>query len=131
MTKVTYLISVNDYLQHLASFRFAMQLYIRDLIASVTQPVKSLKGFKRVHLNPGECKRISFSLSANQLGFYNQEMAFVVEPGEIELMVGTSSEDLPLTTTITIVGETVEVEQDKVFSSGVVVDELSDIGGKT
>ncbi len=108
-----------------------VQLYVRDLIASVTQPVKSLQGFKRVHLKPGERKRVSFSLAVNQLGFYNREMAFVVEPGEVELMIGTSSEDLPLSATITIVGETVDVEQNKVFFSGVVVEELSGAGRKS
>jgi beta-glucosidase len=55
----------------------------------------------------------------------------VVEPGEVELMVGASSEDLPLTATITIVGDTVDVEQNKVFSSGVVVDELTSAGRKS
>ncbi len=98
-----------------------VQLYIRDLVASVTQPVKALKGFKRVHLNPGEQKRIIFTLSANQLGFYNRAMAFVVEPGEIELLIGTSADNLPLTATINIVGEITEIERDKVFFSQTII----------
>jgi beta-glucosidase len=98
-----------------------VQLYVRDPVASVTQPVKSLKGFSRVRLNPGEQKRVTFALSINQLGFYNQDMAFVIEPGEIELMVGTSSDHLPLTTTIDIVGEIAEIECDKVFFSQVAI----------
>lgn len=103
-----------------------VQLYVRDPVASVTQPIKALKGFKRVHLEPGEKKRVTFILSVNQLGFYDRAMAFVVEPGEVALMIGTSAEDLPLTTTITIVGETAAVAQDKVFSTGVIVESDDD-----
>jgi beta-glucosidase len=94
-----------------------VQLYIRDLVASISQPVKALKGFKRVYLDPGQKKRITFTLSVNQLGFYDRTMNFVVEPGEVELMIGTSADDLPLTATINIVGEITDVEQDKVFCS--------------
>ncbi|HKR61321.1 MAG TPA: beta-glucosidase BglX [Pyrinomonadaceae bacterium] len=71
-----------------------VQLYIRDMAASVTRPVKELEGFQRVTLQAGEKKRIEFELSSRQLGFYNREMRFVVEPGEFEVMVGPNSEDL-------------------------------------
>jgi beta-glucosidase len=98
-----------------------VQLYVRDVVASVTQPVKALKGFKRLHLNAGETKTVTFILAANQLGFYNREMVYVVEPGEIKVMVGTSSDDLPLTATINVVGELTEVEREKVFFSRTVV----------
>jgi beta-glucosidase len=71
-----------------------VQLYIRDVAASSTRPVKELKGFQRVTLQPGEKKRVEFSLGPDLLGLYNREMRFVVEPGEFKVMVGSSSEDV-------------------------------------
>jgi beta-glucosidase len=71
-----------------------VQFYIRDVAASVTRPVKELKGFQRITLRPGEKKRIEFTLGPEQLGFYDRSMKFVVEPGEFKIMVGSSSEDL-------------------------------------
>jgi beta-glucosidase len=71
-----------------------VQLYIRDVAASVTRPVKELKGFQRVTLQPGEKKRTAFTLGPEQLGFYDLTMRFVVEPGEFNVMVGSNSEDL-------------------------------------
>lgn len=71
-----------------------VQLYIRDVAASMTRPVKELKGFQRVTLQPGEKRRVEFVLTREQLGFWNREMRFVVEPGEFKVMVGPNSEDL-------------------------------------
>ena len=71
-----------------------VQLYIRDVAASMTRPVKELKGFQRVTLQPGEKKRVEFLLTAEELGFWNREMRFTVEPGEFKVMVGPNSEDL-------------------------------------
>ena len=71
-----------------------VQLYIRDVVASVTRPVKELKGFQRVTLRPGEKKRLEFTLGPEQLGFYDRNMSFVVEPGEFKVMVGANSEDV-------------------------------------
>jgi beta-glucosidase len=71
-----------------------VQLYIRDVAASMTRPVKELKGFKRITLKPGEKQRVEFTLGPEHLGFYNREMKFVVEPGEFKVMVGASSEDV-------------------------------------
>jgi beta-glucosidase len=71
-----------------------VQLYIRDVAASMTRPVKELKGFQRITLRPGEKRRVEFTLAPESLGFYNREMRFVVEPGEFKVMVGSSSEDL-------------------------------------
>ncbi|MEK6336097.1 MAG: glycoside hydrolase family 3 N-terminal domain-containing protein [Acidobacteriota bacterium] len=71
-----------------------VQLYIRDVAASMTRPVKELKGFQRVTLKPGEKRLVEFLLSGEQLGFWNREMRFVVEPGEFKVMVGTNSVDL-------------------------------------
>jgi beta-glucosidase len=71
-----------------------VQLYIRDVAASVTRPVKELKGFQRVTLQPGEKKRIELMLGPEQLAFWNRQMRFTVEPGEFKVMVGANSEDL-------------------------------------
>ena len=68
-----------------------VQLYIRDVVASVTRPLKELKGFERITLNPGEKRRIEFTLASEHLGFYNRDMRFAVEPGEFKVFVGTSS----------------------------------------
>ena len=70
-----------------------VQLYLRDVAASVTRPVKELKGFERITLRPGEKRRVEFALTPEHLGFYNREMRFVVEPGEFKVMAGTSSGD--------------------------------------
>ncbi len=73
-----------------------IQLYIRDKISSVTRPIKELRGFRKVGLNPGESKLVTLTLSTDDLKFYNQQMEYVVEPGEFEIMVGSSSEDIRL-----------------------------------
>ena len=74
------------------------QLYIRDCISYVTRPVKELKGFQRVALQPGESKRITFTLTPEHLRYYNLEMERVVEPGTFKVMVGGSSRDNDLLT---------------------------------
>jgi beta-glucosidase len=71
-----------------------VQLYIRDVAASMTRPVKELKGFQRVTLQPGRKMRVEFMLGPEHLGFHNREMRFVVEPGEFRVMVGSNSEDV-------------------------------------
>jgi beta-glucosidase len=71
-----------------------VQLYIRDVAASMTRPVKELKGFKRITLKPGETQRVEFTLGPEQLGFYNRDMRYVVEPGEFKVMLGSNSEDV-------------------------------------
>ncbi|HWN11344.1 MAG TPA: beta-glucosidase BglX [Pyrinomonadaceae bacterium] len=71
-----------------------VQLYIRDVAASVTRPVKELKGFQRITLQPGEKRRVQFTLGPEHLGFYNRTMRFVVEPGEFKVMVGPNSQDV-------------------------------------
>ena len=70
-----------------------VQLYIRDMAASRTRPLKELKGFERITLKPGEKRRIQFTLAPEQLGFYNTDMRFVVEPGTFKVIVGTNSVD--------------------------------------
>ena len=81
-----------------------MQLYISDIASSVTRPVKELKGFQRISLQPGEKKRVEFKLAPAQLGFYDRKMQFFVEPGEFKVMVGSNSVDL-IETTFQVVGK--------------------------
>lgn len=71
-----------------------VQLYIRDCLSSVVRPVKELKAFKRVSVNPGETQKVSFPVTFESLAFYNRDMQWVVEPGEFTLMVGPNSDDL-------------------------------------
>jgi beta-glucosidase len=73
-----------------------VQLYIKDELASVSRPVKELKGFERIHLLPGEKKRITFSLTPEKLSMLNKEMERVVEPGTFRIMIGSSSGDIRL-----------------------------------
>jgi len=74
-----------------------VQVYIRDVAASMTRPVKELKAFKRITLTPGETQHLEFVLGPEHLGFYNRDMKYVVEPGEFKVMVGSSSEDVTVT----------------------------------
>lgn len=69
-----------------------VQLYVRDLVASVSRPVKQLVGFKRVTLGPGESRRLDFTVAPEQLGFTGRDMKFVVEPGAFLLTAATSSD---------------------------------------
>ena len=71
-----------------------VQLYIRDLIGSVTRPVKELKGFEKIFLKAGESKQVSFKLTADMLKFYNYNLDFVCEPGDFEVMIGGDSRDV-------------------------------------
>ncbi len=73
-----------------------VQMYIRDLVSSVTRPVKELKGFQKVWLKPGESKTVSLEIAPELLAFYDVNMKYVVEPGEFEIMVGNSSRDADL-----------------------------------
>lgn len=68
-----------------------VQLYIRDVHSSVTRPLKELKGFRRITLEPGQTRRVEFEITPDLLSFHNENMEEVVEPGAFELMVGTSS----------------------------------------
>jgi beta-glucosidase len=70
-----------------------VQMYIRDVFSSVTRPVKELKGFERISLEPGETKTIAIPITPEQLAFTNIDKKFVVEPGDFEIMVGNSSMD--------------------------------------
>ena len=77
-----------------------VQMYIRDRVSSVTRPVKELKGFAKVWLEPGESATVSVDITPDSLAFYDIDMQYVVEPGEFEIMVGTSSRKEDLQTVV-------------------------------
>lgn len=70
-----------------------VQMYIRDCFSSVTRPVKELKGFRRITLDPGQTKTVTLEITPERLAFYNVDMDYVVEPGTFEIMIGNSSRD--------------------------------------
>lgn len=70
------------------------QLYIRDMVGSVTRPVKELKGFKKIFIKKGETETVTFNISVEDLKFYNSSLEFVAEPGEFQVAIGTNS-DVP------------------------------------
>lgn len=71
-----------------------VQLYIRDLVGSVTRPVKELKGFEKIFLRAGESRKVSFSITPELLKFYNYDLQFVCEPGDFDVMIGGNSRDV-------------------------------------
>jgi beta-glucosidase len=73
-----------------------VQLYLQDIKSSIERPIKELKGFKRVTLEAGETKKVSFKLKPEDLAFYNKDMKFIVEPGIFKVMIGSSSRDIRL-----------------------------------
>lgn len=81
-----------------------VQLYVRDVLSSVTTYEKNLAGFERVHLKPGETKEITFPIDRKALELLNADMHWVVEPGEFTLMIGASSTDIRLNETLTVSG---------------------------
>jgi beta-glucosidase len=78
------------------------QLYIRDLVAQPVRPVKELKDFSKIRLEPGESRRVSFTIDKNKLAFYNQQLEWITQPGQFELMIGTASNDIRLHSTFTL-----------------------------
>jgi beta-glucosidase len=81
-----------------------VQLYIRDEVSSVTRPVKELRGFRRVTVDPGETRTVELTLGPSDLSFLNREMRRVVEPGSFKIMVGGNSDDL-IEATLNVVAE--------------------------
>jgi len=82
-----------------------VQLYLKDLVAQVTRPVKQLTGFVRVPLEAGEAKDVTFSVHADRTAFTGRDYSRVVEPGDLDVLVGTSAADLPCTGRVTLTGE--------------------------
>ena len=71
-----------------------VQLYLRDMVGSITRPVKELKGFQQVTLNPGETKTVTFNISVEDCKFYNGDLVYGYEPGKFKVFIGKSSEDV-------------------------------------
>ncbi|MCF8334977.1 MAG: glycoside hydrolase family 3 C-terminal domain-containing protein [Bacteroidales bacterium] len=71
-----------------------VQMYIRDMVGSVTRPVKELKGFRKIFLQPGEEKEVTFDISPDDLAFYTKDMQYEAEPGNFKVFIGTNSQDL-------------------------------------
>lgn len=79
-----------------------VQLYLRDMVSSVVRPLKELKGFQKVHLKPGETRRVSFTIDRDTLSFFNSQLAWGAEAGDFKLMVGSASDDIRLESTLTL-----------------------------
>jgi len=99
-----------------------VQLYLHDREARVTRPVQELIGFKRVYLQPGQSCKVTFMVKMNQLGFYNHKMQFVVEPGNMDVLIGASSEDIRLRGLFEITGDTVDVMGKRSYLSKVSIE---------
>ena len=81
-----------------------MQLYLRDVLAQVTRPVRQLVGFARVPLEPGEARDVTFTVHADRTAFTGRAGERIVEPGDVEVHVGTSATDLPCCGTVRLTG---------------------------
>ena len=99
-----------------------VQLYARDEQAQVARPILELCAFRRVHLEPGERRRVTFDLSAEQFAYTGAAYRRIVEPGDVTLRAGTSSAHLPLGATVRLVGPVVELPVRDHFLAGVRVD---------
>ena len=71
-----------------------VQLYIRDVVGSISRPVKELKGFQRIHLNAGETQTVTFKITSDLLRFYDYHLNDVIEPGDFDIMIGPNSRDV-------------------------------------
>ncbi len=94
-----------------------VQLYTHQYVPAVTRPVKELKGFQRVTLEPKQTRTVMFRLAVNQLGFYDRNRDFVLVPGSVEVMIGSSSTDIRCNGTFEILGEKRDIRREKVFFS--------------
>jgi beta-glucosidase len=103
-----------------------VQLYLRDLVAQVARPVKQLAGFARVGLAPGEGVEVTFRVHADRTAYTNREFQRIVEPGDIEVMVGTSAADLPCRGRVRLTGTPRVVGHDRQLITPV---ELSPVAG--
>ena len=97
-----------------------VQLYIHDKFASSPRPIKELKGYHRLALSPGESRRLTFQMKADQCAFYNSDLNLVLEPGIIEVMLGSSSEDIRLFGTFEITGAKEMAIKEQVFHCQVI-----------
>jgi beta-glucosidase-like glycosyl hydrolase len=101
-----------------------VQLYLRDLVAQVTRPVKQLTGFARVPLAPGEAKDVRFRVHTDRTAFTGRDLRRIVEPGELEIMVGSSARELPCRGTVVLTGAIREAGRDRVLITPVEVEKI-------
>lgn len=101
-----------------------VQLYMNNLSSSVTRPVKQLYGFKRITLNAGAKAKVTFSFPVSLLGFYNREMKYVLEPGEVKIFIGSSSADIGANAKFDIDGDGAAIVSKKCFFSDSFVEYL-------
>lgn len=99
-----------------------VQLYCQDLLGSVSRPIKELKGFLKIGLDPREKRKITFNLPADMLSFVGLDYKRVVEPGEIRIMIGASSDDIRLEETFTLFGENYYPGEDRALFTEVTVE---------
>ena len=98
-----------------------VQFYIRDVYASMPRPVKELKGFSRINLDPGITKKVTFHLPVNQMAFYDTDLRLILEPGTFKVMIGSSSETIHLEGQFEVTGkEPVEIKE-RIFTCPVAV----------
>ncbi len=94
-----------------------VQLYTHQAVPYVTRPVQELKGYKRVTVEPGQVKTVTFRLAVNQLAHYDKDRQLVVEPGAVQVMLGSSSQDIRCSGEFQICGEKTRIQGRKVFFS--------------
>jgi len=104
-----------------------VQLYLSDPVASVVRPVRSLAGWARVRLAPGEAARVEFTVHADRTSFTGRELRRIVEPGVIEVAIGRSSADLPLTGSFVLAGPTRVLGSDRVLTVPVDITPVGDV----
>jgi beta-glucosidase len=92
-----------------------VQLYIRDVVASLPRPVKELKGFHRVSLKPGEVKKITFHVQVDQMAYYDENLDLTLEPGKFKIMIGSASEDIRLEGEFEVVGNKKTRVEERVY----------------
>jgi beta-glucosidase len=99
-----------------------VQLYVHHRGGADSHAIKELRGFRRIGLQPGERKKVTFTLHTSQLAHHDKAMGYVVQPGMVDVMVGCSSEHLPLTDALEVTGQTTEVGDGKVYFSRTTVE---------
>jgi beta-glucosidase len=101
-----------------------VQLYLHDVQAQVTRPLRQLAGFTRVTLKPGQAARVAFTVHADRTAYTGIDLRLLVEPGDIEIFVGGSATTLPLTATFRMTGPNREVGHDRVLTTPATVTPL-------
>lgn len=98
-----------------------VQVYVQDKVADVARPVRQLVGFKRLTIPAGDRRRLKFLLDSSQFAYYDRQMRLVVDPGEVEVMVGSSSREIHLRRTVVLQGERRPLQQQQVVATQVEV----------